>query len=88
MAQSLRPRKDQSLSIGTVSLVTGVEIHTLRYWEQEFADFLQPTRTPGGQRRYDIEAVSRVLEIQRLLKRERYTIDGARHVLGLSRKVA
>lgn len=88
MAQSRRPRKEKPLSIGTVSLLTGVEVHTLRFWEQEFPDFLQPDRTPGGQRRYDVEAVSRVLEIQRLLKREKYTIEGARHALGLTRKAA
>jgi DNA-binding transcriptional MerR regulator len=79
----MRTRRSQNgtLSIGMLSVLTGIEIHTLRYWESEFPDYLCPLRTPGGQRRYDPYTVERVNEIQRLLKTERYTVAGARQYL-------
>ena len=42
----------QAVSISVASQITGVEVHTLRYWEREFAGYLRPGRTYGGQRRY------------------------------------
>lgn len=77
--------KKDWLTIGEVSELTGVPIHTLRYWESEFDGYFSPLRTSGRQRRYDEEAVSRVLEIKTLLKEEKYSIAGARQVL--SRKM-
>jgi len=76
-----RKRSGKPVSIGAVSYLTGVEIHTLRYWESEFPDALQPQRTPGGQRRYAAEDIARILDIKRLLKQEMYSIEGARRVL-------
>lgn len=73
--------KKDWLTIGEVSDVTGVPIHTLRYWESEFDGYFSPLRTSGRQRRYDEEAVTRVLEIKSLLKEEKYSIAGARQVL-------
>mgnify|MGYP003623420667 CR=1 FL=1 len=72
-------------TIGEVSELTGVPIHTLRYWESEFDGYFSPLRTSGRQRRYNEEAVGRVLEIKTLLKEEKYSIAGARQVL--SRKM-
>ena len=69
------------LTIGEVSDLTGIPIHTLRYWEGEFEGFFNPVRTSGRQRRYDEDAVRRVLEIKTLLKKEKYSIAGARQVL-------
>ena len=77
--------KKDWLTIGEVSELTGVPIHTLRYWESEFDGYFSPLRTSGRQRRYNEEAVSRVLEIKTLLKEEKYSIAGARQVL--SRKM-
>lgn len=73
-------RKDW-LTIGEVSDLTGVPIHTLRYWEGEFSGYFNPIRTSGRQRRYDEDAVKKVLEIRTLLKEEKYSIAGARQVL-------
>ncbi|MDR2725952.1 MAG: MerR family transcriptional regulator [Candidatus Adiutrix sp.] len=77
--------KKDWLTIGEVSELTGVPIHTLRYWESEFDGYFSPLRTSGRQRRYDERAVDRVLEIKTLLKEEKYSIAGARQVL--SRKL-
>lgn len=77
--------KKDWLTIGEVSGLTGVPIHTLRYWENEFDGYFSPLRTTGRQRRYNEEAVDRVLEIKTLLKDEKYSIAGARQVF--SRKM-
>lgn len=69
------------LTIGEVSDMTGIPIHTLRYWEGEFNGYFSPLRTSGRQRRYDEDAVQKVLEIKSLLKDEKYSIAGARQVL-------
>ncbi|MEW5726065.1 MAG: MerR family transcriptional regulator, partial [Thermodesulfobacteriota bacterium] len=61
------------LTIGEVSEMAGVPIHTLRYWEHEFNGYFTPLRTSGRQRRYDEESVRRVLEIKTLLKEEKYS---------------
>ena len=73
--------KKDWLTIGEVSDLTGVPIHTLRYWEGEFNGLFCPNRTNGRQRRYDEETVQRVIEIRTLLKEEKYSIAGARQVL-------
>ena len=69
------------VSIGTASDLTGVEIHTLRYWETEFSDFLQPIRTGGGQRRYRPEDIEAVRLLKRLLREEMFSIAGAKRYL-------
>jgi len=69
------------VSISAASQITGIEIHTLRYWEKEFARFLQPERTRGGQRRYRPEDIQTVFTIKRLLRDEMFSIAGARRHL-------
>jgi DNA-binding transcriptional MerR regulator len=73
--------KKDWLTIGEVSAITDVPIHTLRYWEGEFNGYFRPLRTSGRQRRYDEETVQRVMEIKSLLKEEKYSIAGAKQVL-------
>jgi DNA-binding transcriptional MerR regulator len=73
--------KKDWLTIGEVSDLTDVPIHTLRYWESEFNGYFSPLRTSGRQRRYNEEAVERVLTIKALLKEEKYSIAGAKQVL-------
>ncbi len=81
---SIEPRANrqaQAVSISTASHITGVEVHTLRYWEREFAQFLNPDRTDGGQRRYRPEDIQVVFTIKRLLRDEMFSIAGARRTL-------
>lgn len=82
MANERRQNKaDQSVSISVASGITGVEVHTLRYWEKEFESFLNPDRTDGGQRRYRPEDIQTVFTIKRLLRDEMFSIAGARRTL-------
>jgi DNA-binding transcriptional MerR regulator len=75
------PVEQRPVSISTASVLVGVETHTIRYWEREFAEFLNPVRTTGGQRRYRPEDIEVLKEIKRLLKEELYTIAGAKRKL-------
>lgn len=52
------------LSIGELSSRTCVSPRSLRYYEQQ--GLLTPQRTAAGHRRFDAEAVDRVLLVQRL----------------------
>lgn len=78
---SKTPIQDRPVPISTVSFLIGVEPHTIRYWEREFGEFLNPVRTAGGQRRYRREDIEVLMEIKRLLKEELYTVAGAKRML-------
>ena len=68
-------------SISQVHALTGVPKPTLRFWEREFKDYIEPLRTPGNQRRYDDDTVDRIKTINHLVKVEGYTLEGARKKL-------
>ncbi len=70
-------------AIGEVSDMTGLEAHVLRYWETEFEQ-LKPRKNRAGRRIYTVEDIAVVERIQHLLRLEKYTIEGARQVLGRS----
>lgn len=74
-------RAERAVSISAASGITGVEVHTLRYWEREFSGFLRPVRTRGGQRRYRPEDIQTVFTLKRLLRDEMFSIAGARRYL-------
>ena len=56
--------RESGLSIGELSSRTGVSPRSLRYYEEQ--GLHAPLRTPAGHRRFDAEAVDRVLLVQRL----------------------
>ena len=68
-------------SISQVNALTGVPHPTLRFWEKEFSEYLEPQRTVGNQRRYDNEYVENIKLINQLVKVEGITLDGARRKL-------
>ncbi len=89
MGYSRTNRGDQTVSISVAGRITGTEVHTLRYWEKEFADILHPVRTDGGQRRYRPEDIQTVFVIKRLLRDEMFSIAGAkRHLANQFRSAA
>lgn len=81
-------RPTPGLSIGDVSKITNVEVHTLRYWEKEFEPYLDPLRTDGGQRRYRSQDIEAVFEIKKLLRDEMFSIAGAKRFLARKLKAA
>lgn len=58
---------DSLLPIRTVARLTGVNPVTLRAWERRY-NLLQPTRTPKGQRLYNLADVEFIKQVQELLK--------------------
>lgn len=67
-------------SISEVSKITGLEQYVLRYWETEF-DQLKPSKNRAGNRIYTNRDIKTILYIKKLLREERYTIEGAKQVL-------
>ena len=67
-------------SISEVSKITGLEQYVLRYWESEFPE-LKPQKNRAGNRIYTNKDIQLILFIKKLLRDERYTIEGAKQVL-------
>lgn len=67
-------------SISEVSKITDLEQYVLRYWESEFEE-LRPSKNRAGNRIYTNRDIQLILYIKKLLREERYTIEGAKHVL-------
>ena len=66
------------LKVRDVCELVGISPHTLRYWEKEFSEHLQPARTTGGHRMYDDHNLRKLLEIKHLLKDKYLTIKGVK----------
>ncbi len=71
----------QYFRIGEVAERVGVKPYVLRYWESEF-QWLAPEKSRMKQRLYSRKDLHLVELIARLLHKERYTIQGARKVIG------
>ena len=69
-----------AFKIGEVAEIARVKPYVLRYWESEF-DQLKPQKSKKGQRVYLKRDVELVLMIQKLLYRDRFSIEGARTAL-------
>jgi DNA-binding transcriptional MerR regulator len=67
-------------SISEVSKIAGLEQYVLRYWETEFAQ-LKPAKNRAGNRIYTNKDIKFIFEIRRLLRDEKYTIEGAKKLL-------
>jgi DNA-binding transcriptional MerR regulator len=67
-------------SISEVSKIADLEQYVLRYWESEF-DHLKPAKNRAGNRIYTNRDIKLILHIKKLLRDERYTIEGAKQVL-------
>jgi DNA-binding transcriptional MerR regulator len=67
-------------SISEVSKIADLEQYVLRYWESEF-DQLKPAKNRAGNRIYTNREIKLILHIKKLLRDERYTIEGAKQVL-------
>lgn len=67
-------------SISEVSKITELEQYVLRYWETEF-DNLRPAKNLAGNRIYTNKDIKLILYIKKLLRDEKYTIEGAKKLL-------
>ena len=60
---------------------TGLPASTIRFYDQQFEEFLAVRRGAGRRRLFTPEAVERLLEIQRLLKDEGLSLRQTRQAL-------
>ena len=67
-------------SISEVSKLTNLEQYILRYWETEFEQ-LKPGKNRAGNRIYTNKDIKLILRIKKLLRDEKYTIEGAKKIL-------
>ena len=67
-------------SISEVSKITGLEQYVLRYWETEFPE-LKPAKNRAGNRIYTNKDIKLIMHIKKLLRDEKYTIEGAKQIL-------
>ncbi len=67
-------------SISEVSKITELEQYVLRYWETEFEQ-LKPAKNLAGNRIYTNKDIKLILYIKKLLREEKYTIEGAKKLL-------
>jgi DNA-binding transcriptional MerR regulator len=67
-------------SISEVGKITELEQYVLRYWETEFEQ-LKPAKNLAGNRIYTNKDIKLILYIKRLLREEKYTIEGAKKLL-------
>ncbi|HET6233269.1 MAG TPA: MerR family transcriptional regulator [Longimicrobiaceae bacterium] len=64
-------------TIGEVCEQFGLKAHVLRYWETQFPA-LKPPKSRAGSRLYRARDLELIALIQRLVRDERYTLEGAR----------
>lgn len=70
------------LSMKEVVAATGIPAATIRYYDQQFEDYLGVTRGAGRRRLFSPQAMERLLEVRRLLKEEGLSLRQARQALG------
>ena len=71
---------DQLVTINQASQKSEVPKSTLRYWERRFSPFLDPIRSPGGQRRYSEKQLSIIARIK-MLKTQGLGLEEVRQAL-------
>ncbi|MFH1454206.1 MAG: MerR family transcriptional regulator [Armatimonadota bacterium] len=69
--------------IKEVSELTGVNPHTIRYWEKSFTEFLRPKRSgdKNKQRLYSTDDIEMIKRIKHVVQSEKNSIDKARRIL-------
>lgn len=55
------------LSIGNLAKAIGVEVHTVRFWTEEFEEFIKYELGKGDRRYYDESAIKTFLKIKKLI---------------------
>ncbi|MCF8032005.1 MAG: MerR family transcriptional regulator [Desulfarculaceae bacterium] len=69
------------MSLKEVVAQTGIPAATIRYYDQQFEEYLGITRGAGRRRMFDPGSLKRLTELRRLLKDEGLSIRQARKLL-------
>lgn len=81
---TIRAARAQQFRVGDVVRLLDETPATLRFWEHEFGNWLRPLRSKSGQRVYTAHCLDNLRTVQRLLRVELYTIEGAKRQLRLA----
>lgn len=70
--------------IKEASELTGVNAHTIRFWEKSFPGFLMPKRSgdKNKQRLYSSDDIEMIKRIRQVVQSEKNSIERAREILG------
>ncbi|WP_449246205.1 MerR family transcriptional regulator [Desulfarculus baarsii] len=68
-------------TVAQVAAMTGVAASAIRYYDQQFEDYLALTRGPGRRRLFDDAAVARLRELRSLLTEQGLSVRQARQRL-------
>ena len=71
---------DALRTIGEVSQIINVPVYVIRFWEKKF-DSIKPIKRQGGNRYFDKNQISNLIIIKKLLREDKYSIQGAKKVL-------
>jgi len=69
------------IKIKQVSQELGVPVSTIRFWQEEFSEFITPERTNGGQRIYAEKEVASFARVKDLVYTHNKSIDEAKMML-------
>ena len=78
---TLKQNPEKKFRIGDVAKFLDVKIHVVRYWENEFKNFIHVQKTSGGQNLYSPKDIDVFTTIKKLLYSEGYNITGAKKKL-------
>ena len=67
-------------TIGEVAQLLNVPTHSIRFWEKKFPS-LQPQKNERGVRRYTQTAIDQLKKICQLVKKQGYTLKGAKEAM-------
>lgn len=73
-------------SISEVAHMLQVKVSLLRFWEKEFSE-LSPRKTRKGKRQFNAQDIELLQIIHQLVKKQGYTLEGAKQVLNKNKKV-
>ena len=72
-------------TIGETASLLNENVSAVRFWTSNFPEFVKPTRTAKGDRRYKAEDIAALKEIRFLLKDRGLSIEGARQQMNSDR---
>jgi len=76
---------EKHLTLQQVSTILQVEPSTIRFWEKEFAEFLNVRAKKGQHKRFSQQQLETLGQIKELLYTEMFTIKGAKRRLEMER---
>lgn len=81
----LTGESERNLTLQQVATILQVETSTVRFWEKEFAQFLNIKNKKGQHKRFTEKNLEVFNQIKELLYTEQYTIKGAQRKLEMER---